>query len=129
MDSYLTLINALGSELSVLMRADLSEIQKLCGDKVSEGIGRVRKRNIVVEPGYDGKFGVVKIWNGQEVDAKTAEGVSGGGGKCRHTGRLTGAGLRLPFPHPQGDRQQQPHQKKEFGPLMGGVLIVCFSVH
>jgi len=35
---------------------------------VAEGVKRVRSASIVVEPGYDGKFGVVKIW----PDAKMA---------------------------------------------------------
>lgn len=62
-DIYFALINGLGSEFKVLMRADISEIAKFSQDKVAEGIERVRRGGITVDPGYDGKFGVVKIWN------------------------------------------------------------------
>ncbi|MDP2632853.1 MAG: endonuclease Q family protein [Candidatus Curtissbacteria bacterium] len=60
---YITLINALGSEFSILMKSDVIQIARFSSQKVADGISRVRSGNIVVEPGYDGKFGVVKIWN------------------------------------------------------------------
>lgn len=67
-DVYLSLVNGLGSEFSVLMRAGLSEIRKLSSERVAEAISKVRMRDIVVEPGYDGKYGVVAIWSrGQDV--------------------------------------------------------------
>ena len=59
---YLGLVNSLGSEFSILMRTDLAQIAKFSSQKVADGVSRVRSGNIVVEPGYDGKFGVVKIW-------------------------------------------------------------------
>ena len=65
MDVYLNLINNLGSEFNVLLKADLEEIAKLASPRVAEGVEKVRSGNIVVEPGYDGKYGVVKIWNGE----------------------------------------------------------------
>ena len=69
-DVYLTLVNALGSEFAVLLSADLEEIRKLVGDRTAEAIAKVRSRSIVVEPGYDGKFGVVKIWQESSDEAK-----------------------------------------------------------
>lgn len=69
-DMYLTLVNALGSEFSVLMRADIAQISRLSSAKVAEAISKVRSRDIVVEPGYDGKFGTVKIWSGESDEIK-----------------------------------------------------------
>ena len=71
-DVYLALTSALGSEFSVLTRADLSQIRRVAGDRVAEAIAKVRARDIVVEPGYDGKFGVVKIWSQAQDVAKDA---------------------------------------------------------
>lgn len=65
---YLTLVSSLGSEFSVLTRVDFAEIRRLAGDRVAEAVAKVRARDIVVEPGYDGKFGVVKIWS-EDADA------------------------------------------------------------
>ena len=62
-DQYSTLVNSLGSEFNVLLRADISELAKFASPKVVEGIEKVRSGNIKIEPGYDGKFGVVKIWD------------------------------------------------------------------
>ena len=71
MDTYMLLVNQLGSEFNVLLKADLKEIERYSSQKVAEGIEKVRNGNIVVEPGYDGKFGVVKIWqNSQELEEK-----------------------------------------------------------
>ena len=65
---YFTLVNNLGSEFNVLLKEDTDEISKFSTSRVAEGVKRVRSASIVVEPGYDGKFGVVKIW----PDAKMA---------------------------------------------------------
>ncbi len=70
-DAYLTLVNAIGSEFGVLLKADIAQIKKLSSEKVAEAISKVRSRDIVVEPGYDGKFGVVSIW----PDAKAGDEV------------------------------------------------------
>ena len=69
-DVYLSLVNGLGSEFSVLMKASLSEIRKLSTERVSEAISKVRMRDIVVEPGYDGKYGVVAIWSERQDVAR-----------------------------------------------------------
>lgn len=65
---YEIMIEALGNELEILMRKDLEEISKIAGERVAEGVKKVRSGEIVVKPGYDGEFGVVKIW-----DSPTAE--------------------------------------------------------
>ena len=59
---YDRLISNFGSEFMILIKSPLEEIGRLAGERVSEAIKRVREGEIVVEPGYDGVFGVVKIW-------------------------------------------------------------------
>jgi PHP family Zn ribbon phosphoesterase len=61
-DQYFKLVDNLGSEFNVLLKAELAEIAQYSTPRVSEGIKKVRSGDIVIEPGYDGKFGVVKIW-------------------------------------------------------------------
>lgn len=63
---YEKLTNSLGSEIKILTKTDLSEISKTSGEKIAEGVGRVRKGDLVIDPGYDGVFGVVKIWDHEE---------------------------------------------------------------
>ncbi|HNP89016.1 MAG TPA: endonuclease Q family protein [Candidatus Woesebacteria bacterium] len=52
-----------GSEFKVLLETPLEEIAEVAGGKVAEGVGKVRQGKIVIEPGYDGVFGTVKIWS------------------------------------------------------------------
>jgi PHP family Zn ribbon phosphoesterase len=59
---YLNLIEKLGGEFEVLLRAKESEISGFSNGKIAEGVMKVRSGNIVIDPGYDGVFGIVKIW-------------------------------------------------------------------
>ncbi|OGE03838.1 hypothetical protein A3B51_01545 [Candidatus Curtissbacteria bacterium RIFCSPLOWO2_01_FULL_41_18] len=62
-DQYRLLVDNLGSEFGVLLKVDIGEIAKFAQPKVVDGIEKVRSGDIKIEPGYDGKFGVVKIWD------------------------------------------------------------------
>lgn len=71
-DAYLSLVGNLGSEFSVLMKAGISDIANYSNGRVAEAIAKVRKGELVIEPGYDGKFGIVKIWK-ENADKETGE--------------------------------------------------------
>jgi len=72
-DAYLSLVNGLGSEFNVLLKADLADITKFAPQRVTEGIEKVRTGKITVDPGYDGKFGVVKIWSESLIEEEKKE--------------------------------------------------------
>lgn len=59
-----------GSELNVLLETPLSDITSKFGEKIAEGVAKVRCGEIAIEPGYDGEYGKVKIWNGKEALTK-----------------------------------------------------------
>ena len=61
-NSYQQLINQFGSEFKVLLETPIMDIRKAVGEKIGEGINKVRLGDIHIEPGYDGVFGTVKIW-------------------------------------------------------------------
>ena len=72
-DLYDQLTKSLGTELSILLRVSIEDIERKAGFKIAQGVRKVRERNIVVIPGYDGEYGVVKIWGegkdvGKDVD-------------------------------------------------------------
>ena len=62
---YLNLVKHFGSELNVLLKAEISEIVKVAGvANIAQGVQKIRERDLVIEPGFDGVYGVVKIWPG-----------------------------------------------------------------
>ncbi|HEX8965522.1 MAG TPA: endonuclease Q family protein [Patescibacteria group bacterium] len=66
------LCEKLESELFVLLKAEINDIAKIAGEKVAEAVQKVRSANIVIKPGYDGVYGVVKIWHeGKDVAKDT----------------------------------------------------------
>ncbi len=65
---YKKLVTNLGGEIRILTRVDLAEVAKLSGSRIAEGINKVRCGDLVIDPGYDGVYGVVKIWNEDEVE-------------------------------------------------------------
>jgi PHP family Zn ribbon phosphoesterase len=59
---YKKLVPALASELDILLKTPLAEIEKQADSKIAESLKRVRSGMLEIEPGYDGMYGKVKIW-------------------------------------------------------------------
>lgn len=59
---YSALTDALGGEFNVLLHSSIDEITKSAGERVAQGIDKVRRGDLVIDPGYDGVFGVVRLW-------------------------------------------------------------------
>ena len=57
----------IGSEFHILLEASLDEIKQQ-DNLLAKAIDKMRKADIVIEPGYDGVFGTVKIFTKQEKD-------------------------------------------------------------
>jgi uncharacterized protein (TIGR00375 family) len=72
MQGYEHLISQLGSEFRVLLETPVEEIKRVSGERVAEAISKVRSGDIVIEPGYDGVFGKVKIWKESEANKEEA---------------------------------------------------------
>lgn len=70
LNEYKKLVTALDGEIKVLTKISIEDIAKISGPKVAEGVGKVRKGQLVIDPGYDGVYGVVKIWREGEDPAK-----------------------------------------------------------
>ena len=70
---YAALVNSFGSEFNVLLRAETDRIGKIAGERLGDAIKRVRTGNIVVEPGFDGVFGKVRIWDEETTSGEQNE--------------------------------------------------------
>lgn len=68
LNEYKKLTQNLGGEIKVLTKVGLAEIARLVGPKIAEGVDRMRQGKLVIDPGYDGVYGIVKIWpDGEEI--------------------------------------------------------------
>ena len=74
--AYMTLVETFGSEMNVLIDApasDLADALPTHGPRLAEGVERVRAGDIHIEPGFDGQFGVVKVWPDLRLRPSRAE--------------------------------------------------------
>lgn len=65
---YEKLISSFDNEFNILLKSDLEKVKEIAGEKIAEGISKVRSGDIVIRPGYDGLFGKVKIWKEEETE-------------------------------------------------------------
>ena len=65
MDRYVDVVSEFGGELATMMDAPLSDLTRSAGERIAEGIGRVRRGDVYIESGYDGKFGNMSVWPGE----------------------------------------------------------------
>ncbi|MDD5011591.1 MAG: UvrD-helicase domain-containing protein, partial [Phycisphaerae bacterium] len=67
MKTYEELISRLGSELGILAETPIEEIKKSSSVLIAEAISRLRKGEVIREAGYDGEYGVIRLFNEQEI--------------------------------------------------------------
>lgn len=61
-ETYCDLIEKIGDEFTVLVDTTQADFDNATAPEVVEGIMRVRKGELQIEPGYDGEYGKVKIF-------------------------------------------------------------------
>ena len=62
---YDALVSRFGSELAVLVDAPVEEVASTAGERTAEGVGRVRRGEVTISPGYDGEYGTVRVLGGR----------------------------------------------------------------
>ncbi len=74
--AYMGLVETFGNEMNVLIDAPVSELEAALpshGERLAEGVERVRSADIHIEPGFDGQFGVVKVWPDETKSGKSRQ--------------------------------------------------------
>ena len=67
---YENLIRKFGSELSILQEVPVDEIEKTHSALLAEGISRLRQGKVIKQAGYDGEYGVIRLFNEDEIVKK-----------------------------------------------------------
>ena len=65
MKAYFDLVAEFGTELTVLLDASYDDLARALpdhGDRVAEGVTKVRAGEVLIEPGFDGQYGTVRVW-------------------------------------------------------------------
>lgn len=65
-EEYFSLIHNLGNEFDILLDIPIEEIEKVSSKVIAEGIKNVRSGKVHIEPGYDGEYGVIKVFTDDE---------------------------------------------------------------
>lgn len=61
-EAFDTLVAAFGNELEVLIRATYEDIVSAAGNRIAQGIERIRNGELAIEPGYDSVYGKIHIF-------------------------------------------------------------------
>ena len=64
--AYEELLAALGPELHILMDAPSKDIERLGGPLLAEAIDRMRETRVIRQEGYDGEYGVIRLFDEAE---------------------------------------------------------------
>ncbi len=65
---YHRVLSELGPEFDVLRTFPLEEIRRVSGTRLAEGIGRLRSGQVERIPGFDGEYGVIRLFTAEELN-------------------------------------------------------------
>ncbi len=66
------LVAALGPELSILREVPLDDLRRVGGSLFAEGIGRLRRSEVIRDAGYDGEYGTIRLFRPDELGGTSA---------------------------------------------------------
>jgi DNA helicase II / ATP-dependent DNA helicase PcrA len=72
---YGRLLSTLGSELDILQAVPLDDIARLNSSLLAEAIARLRAGKVLRDAGYDGEYGVIRLFEADELRRRTGGGL------------------------------------------------------
>lgn len=70
---YEDMVTSIDTELKILTKVSVEMLAMTAGEKIAQGIERVREGKLTIEPGFDNTYGKVKIWDEEEVSGLDEE--------------------------------------------------------
>jgi DNA helicase II / ATP-dependent DNA helicase PcrA len=118
---YGRLLSSLGAELDILQAIPLEDISRAGSSLLAEGIARLRAGTVIRDAGYDGEYGVIRLFEDDELRRRTLGGVLFEGtiltpppARGRTPPQAPGRGQSSPAtptdPHPTAARSASPLQ-------------------
>ena len=121
---YQKMLSELGPEFEILRNLPLEDIRRVSGTRVAEGIGRLRSGQVERIPGFDGEYGVIKLFSAEELNNTEGQmsffellGTQGSGEAEKTNEEITGAKekgrkyMELPAEQEEARAKQQGQQQ------------------
>lgn len=64
---YERMLSELGAEFEILRNLPLEDIRRVSGGRIAEGVRRLRKGEVERIPGFDGEYGVIRLFDADEL--------------------------------------------------------------
>ncbi|MCJ7448255.1 MAG: UvrD-helicase domain-containing protein [Bacteroidales bacterium] len=64
---YKQLVHKAGSEFNILLHFDLNHVKTIGGELLCEAVRRMRNREVHIQEGFDGEFGIIKVFREGET--------------------------------------------------------------
>jgi len=68
-EKYGHMMEALGSEFTILRETPVEDIRKAAGPLIAEGINRLRKGEVERTPGFDGEYGKISLLTPEDISS------------------------------------------------------------
>jgi DNA helicase II / ATP-dependent DNA helicase PcrA len=109
--SYDRLLAALGSELDILQSVPLEDLARADSSLLAEAIARLRAGKVIRDAGYDGEYGVIRLFADDELRQRTAGGLLFEGAKFQSPPERPGISAKLPREGPSAPAvKTEPYQ-------------------
>jgi DNA helicase-2/ATP-dependent DNA helicase PcrA len=70
---YFRFVHEFGTEFAVLGDVPVSDLARVAPDRVAQGIERMRRGEVHIEPGHDGEYGIVSLFGPDSPDAALSD--------------------------------------------------------
>jgi uncharacterized protein (TIGR00375 family) len=118
--SYDKVIATLGPELFVLQQAPVEDVARTASPLLAEALARLRRGEVIREAGYDGEYGVIKLFEPRELERLTAGDVLFDAPVARRK-KAEAATATAPSPEPARVTTAQPGARAG-NPAVSGAL-------